>query len=121
MNQVPKTLDAINQAWRERRFEALTELLDEHIVMKGPGLKELVRGRQAFIQSYVQFMAQSNVIAYAESNHAIDIWGGVAAATYDWMMTYEQKGQTKTEKGQDMFVFSRRGSGWAAVLRVILF
>ncbi len=113
MDQVPKTLDAINQAWRERRFEALTELLDEHIVMKGPGLKELVRGRQAFIQSYVQFMAQSNVTEYAESNHTVDIWGDVAAATYDWMMTYEQKGQTKTEKGQDMFIFSRRGSGWA--------
>jgi len=121
MDQVRKTLDAINQAWREGRFDALAELLDEHIVMKGPGLKELVRGRQAAIQSYVQFMAQSNVVEYAESNHAIDVWGTIAAATYDWAMTYEQKGRTKTEKGQDMFVFRRSGLGWVAVLRVILF
>jgi hypothetical protein len=99
----------------------MAQFFDEDIVMKGPGLKEFGRGRQATIQSYVQFMAQSNVIEYAESNHAVDIWGDVAAATYDWEMTYEQKGQTKTEKGQDMFVFSRRGSGWVAILRLILF
>ncbi len=89
--------------------------------MKGPGLRELLRGRDATIQSYVQFMAQSNVIEYAESNHAIDIWGNLAAATYDWTMTYEQKGQAKTENGHDMFVFSHRGGGWVAVLRLILF
>jgi hypothetical protein len=121
MDQVRNTLDAINQAWRERRFDALTELLDEHIVMKGPGLKELVRGRQAAIQSYAQFMAQSNVIEYAESNHAIDVWGAIAAATYDWAMTYKQKDQTRTENGQDMFIFRRDASGWVAVLRLILF
>ena len=56
----------------------MSALFDENIVMKGPGLKELVRGREAFVQSYVHFMAQSRVVEYAESNHAIDIWGDVA-------------------------------------------
>jgi|SRR5271166_3432353 len=121
MDQVRQSLDAINQAWRERRFEALNELLDKNIVMKGPGLTELIRGRQATIQSYEQFMAQSTIIEYAESNHAVDAWGDVSVATYDWTMTYEQTGQTKTEKGQDMFVFSRIGSRWVAVFRLILF
>ena len=121
MDQVRQTLDAINQAWRERCFEALNTLLAEDIVMKGPGLKELVRGRQATIQSYVQFMAQSKIIEYSETNHAVDSWGDVAVATYDWTMTYEQKGQTSTDKGQDMFVFTRTNSGWLAVFRLILF
>jgi hypothetical protein len=121
MDQVRQTLDAINQAWRERRFDVLTGLLDENIVMKGPDLKEYARGRQAFVQSYVQFMAQSNVIEYAESNHAVDTWDDIAVATYDWAMTYEQKGETKTEKGHDMFVFTRSGSEWLAVFRLILF
>jgi ketosteroid isomerase-like protein len=121
MDDVRQTLEAINQAWRERDFDALTDLFDENIVLKGPGLKELMRGRQTTIQSYVQFMAQSNVIQYQESSHAIDTWGAIAAVTYDWVMTYEQKGQSKTENGQDMFVFQRRDPGWVAVLRVILF
>ena len=121
MDQVRETLNAINQAWRHGSFADLEALLDENIVMKGPGLKEYARGRQAFVQSYVQFMAQSKIIEYGESNHVIDAWGNVACASYDWTMTYRQKGETKTDKGQDMFIFHRVPNGWAAVLRLILF
>lgn len=121
MDQVRQTLDAINQAWKERRFDALNEFFDENIVMKGPGLKELVRGRQAIIQSYVQFMGQSRVVEHIESNHAVDVWGDVAVATYDWAMTYEQKGETNTEHGHDMFAFSKHDERWLAVFRLILF
>jgi len=121
VDQVRETLNAINQSWRHGSFAALEALLDENIVMKGPGLKEYARGRQAFIQSYVQFMAQSHIIEYTESNHVIDTWGNVACASYDWAMTYRQKGETKTDKGQDMFIFHRVPNGWAAVLRLILF
>jgi|SRR5271165_3277382 len=121
MDPIRQTLDAINQAWRQGNFAAMEALLAENIVMRGPGLKELGRGRQAFVQSYVQFMAQSKVIEYSESNHAIDNWGDVAVAAYDWAMTYEQKGETKSEKGQDMFVLHRSQGAWIAVSRLILF
>lgn len=121
MEDVRTTLNAINRAWREKNFFAMEAHLDENIVMKGPELKEYARGRPAFIETYAQFMANSHVIEYAESNHKIDIWGHIAAAAYDWTMTYEQKGQTETEKGQDMFIFHRVPNGWTAVLRLILF
>jgi len=120
-DQVRETLDAINRAWRQHNFAAMEAYLDENIVMKGPGLKEYANGRRAFIESYEQFAAKSRIADYIESNHAINTWGNVAVATYDWTMTYEQKGQTKTDKGSDMFVFHRVPSGWSAVLRVILF
>lgn len=80
-----------------------------------------MRGRNAFIQSYVEFMAKSKVIEYAEYGHAIDVWGDVATAIYDWSMMYEQHGQRKTDKGEDMFVFRKIGSEWLAVFRLILF
>ena len=121
MEQVRQTVDAINEAWRHKNFSAMEPYLDENIVMRGPGLKEYAKGRLAFIESYAQFMAQSHVVDYAESNYAVDAWGNVAAATYDWTMTYEQKGQTKIDKGHDMFVFRRVPNGWSAILRVILF
>ena len=120
-DQVRETLDAINGAWRQKNFSAMEAHIDENIVMKGPGLKEYAKGRQAFIESYAQFMAGSHILEYAESNHTINTWGNVAVATYDWTMTFEQKGQTKTDKGNDMFVFHRVPHGWEAVLRVILF
>jgi ketosteroid isomerase-like protein len=115
------TLSELTSAWRERRFEDLARFFDPDIVMKGPDFKELVRGREALVHSYADFMAQSRIADYAESNHSTHAWGDTAVVTYDWTMTYEQKGETKTESGQDMFVFVRRDSHWIAVLRVMLF
>jgi hypothetical protein len=89
--------------------------------MKRPGLKDLVRGREALVQSYADFMAQSRIVDYTESNHSTHAWRDTAVVTYDWTMTYEQKGETKSESGQDMFVFVRRNSHWLAILRVMLF
>ena len=121
MNEILRTLSKLNSAWREKRFEELPAFFDPAIVMKGPGLKELVRGREALVQSYADFMAQSRIIDYAETDHSAHTWGDTAAVTYNWTMTYEQKGETKRESGQDMFVFARRGLHWIAILRVMLF
>jgi len=121
MEHVRETLNAINLAWRQKNFSAMEPYLDENIVMRGPGFKEYAKGRLAFIESYAQFMEKSHITEYGESNHAIDTWGNVAAATYDWVMIYEQRGQSKIENGHDMFVFHRVPSGWSAILRVILF
>ncbi|HXX14414.1 MAG TPA: nuclear transport factor 2 family protein [Candidatus Eremiobacteraceae bacterium] len=121
MDDIRHTLNGLNSAWRERRFEELARFFDPDIVMKGPGLKELVRGRQALVQSYADFMERSSVVEYAESDHSTQAWGDTAAVTYNWTMTYEQKGETKRESGQDMFVLVRRDGHWVAVLRVMLF
>jgi hypothetical protein len=121
MEDVITTLAALNSAWLDRRFDDLGKYFDEGIVMKGPGLKELARGRESLVQSYATFMSSSKVLDYAESNHNIDQWGSSAVASYDWSMTWEQGGKTESGSGQDMFVFERRDSGWIAVMRVMLF
>ena len=121
MDDIRQTLNTLNRAWQDRKFDVLRDLLDENIVMKGPGLKELTRGREAAVQSYIDFMAQSKVVAYSETNHAVDVWDSTAVVTYDWTMSYEQKGKVSKENGHDMFVFIRAGSDWRAVLRLILF
>ena len=120
-NEVRQTLDRLNLAWREKRFAEMEAALDEHIIMKGPGLKTLARGRSALVQSYVDFMSNSTVTAYQESNHAIDVNQSTAVVTYDWSMTWEQAGKQASGSGQDMFVFEHRGSQWVAVLRLMLF
>ena len=121
MNDILRTLTDLNCAWREQRFEELACFFDPDIVMKGPGLKELARGREALVQSYADFMAQSRIVDYSESQHSTYVWGDVAEVTYSWTLTYEQKQETKRESGQEMFVFVRRGSHWIAILRVMLF
>jgi hypothetical protein len=109
----------MNGAWLERRFEALPAFIAPDVVMKGPAVKELVRGRDALVQSYVDFMAKSTVLEYSEANHVIDLWGELAAVSYDWTMTWEQKGKTESGSGQDMFVLRQEQGCWVAVLRVM--
>jgi len=116
-----QTLDSINAAWRDKRFDDLNQYFDENIVMRGPGLKELGRGRAAAIQSYADFMARSTVLAYQESNHSVDVIQTTAVACFDWSMTWEQNGKRESGKGQDMFVFELRDSKWIAVFRLMLF
>jgi uncharacterized protein DUF4440 len=121
MNDILHTLNELNSAWRERRFDDLARFFDADILMKGPGLKELARGREALVQSYAGFMAQSRIVDYAESDHFTHSWEHTGVVTYNWTMTYEQKAQTKHESGQDMFVFLYRDSHWVAILRLMLF
>jgi hypothetical protein len=105
MDEIRQLLDDLNQAWRDGRFGDLSQFFDENIVMKGPHLKELLRGRDALVQSYADFMARSELVEYSESNHSIDRWGATAAAMYDWSMTWKQNGKVECRSGQDMFVF----------------
>jgi ketosteroid isomerase-like protein len=121
MEEIRNLLDRVNEAWRARRYDELQEYFADDIVMKGPGLKELVRGKGPVVQSYADFMDKSDVTHYTESNHFVHRWDQTAAAGFDWSMTWVQNGTTDSASGQDMFVFERRGDRWIAVLRVMLF
>jgi hypothetical protein len=121
IDDVRRALDALNAAWRERRFADLAACLDEHVVMRGPGLVELARGRDALVTSYADFMAKSDITEYVESGHAIDRWGGTAIARFDWSMTWIQNGKEDRASGQDLFVFQQRGADWIAVERIMLY
>jgi hypothetical protein len=121
MDDVRQTMERLNQAWRNHRFEELHEYFDDNIVMHGPELKELVRGRERLVQSYVDFMGKSQVTAYSESNYYVHQWQTSAVVGYDWSMTWVQNGKTDSASGKEMFVFELRGVRWVAVLRVMLY
>ena len=38
-DEIRQTLDNFNRAWRERRFDELSQFLDEDVLMNGTGLK----------------------------------------------------------------------------------
>src|SRR5262245_60362394 len=120
MDDIRRILDEVTRAWLERRFDDLGRYFDEDIVMKGPALKDLVRGRAPLVASFVDFMTKSKVIHYEDSNHSVHTWDNTATASFDWTITYEQAGKTSTDHGQSLFVFARRQGEWRIVLRVML-
>jgi hypothetical protein len=67
MSEALQTLERLNEAWENCKFEELPQYFDDNIVMLGPGPKVLVRGREGLVRSYVDFMTKSQLIEYHES------------------------------------------------------
>ena len=88
MNEVRQALDSLNHAWRTRRFDALGQLFDDDIVMRGPGPQELARGKGAVVQSYIGFMSKSDVKDYQKSNHFVHSWDHTAIRSSFYFVLY---------------------------------
>ena len=117
-------LARINDAWQHHRGDAMVGVLSEcfasDVVMRGPGFSLAGKGREAAVQSYVDFTNQAEVKAFNAEDPTIDVAGDTAVAQYQWQMTYVLAGQEYTEQGHDLFVFSRRGGEWLVIWRALL-
>jgi hypothetical protein len=110
----------INSAWRNGRPEELHQYFHEDMVIVGPDLRELGKGRGPCVKSYQDFIAATTVHDYKESEPVIDVCGRTAVATYNWEIAYELNGQVLRETGQDLFVFGLENDRWQAVWRALL-
>jgi ketosteroid isomerase-like protein len=117
-------LTEINTTWltnAPEEFPALMgELFHESMVIRGPGFQPMGSGRDACIQSYMEFARQARVTAWNLSDTEVDLFGDTAVATYAWKITYEMNGQEHQETGHDVFVFMRAENRWRAVWRAML-
>lgn len=118
--EIRQVLSHITEAWRQGRPEDLAAYFHDRMVIVGPGLKELSRGRDACIRSYAEFLSSAQVLEYEESNFSVEVWGDTAIATYDWRIDWRSGEKISRERGQDEFVLLRDGEQWRAVWRAVL-
>jgi ketosteroid isomerase-like protein len=118
--QIRFLLRRINAAWLKGRLEELEECFHADIVIRGPDLREMARGRESCVRSYADFIRQATVREFQESEPDVSIWGNTAVSIYSWDITYEMKGQEHHERGRDLFVLTRDDGGWRAVWRTVL-
>jgi hypothetical protein len=116
-----RLLKRINDAWRQGRAGELGEYFHEDMVIVGPGLQPLGKGREVCVKSYQDFAQSATILDYKDSDPAIEVWGDTAVASFGWEITYEMKSQTSRDVGQDLFVFRRENHTWRAVWRAVLF
>jgi hypothetical protein len=123
-DEIRLLLQRINETWiwdKPERFPAiLGECFHEGMVIKGPEFQTMSTGREACIQSYVDFVRQAAVSACTLSTPDVDVWGDTAVATYAWKVTYERNGEQCQDSGHDVFAFVRSGGRWLAVWRAVL-
>jgi hypothetical protein len=62
---------AMDQCWREGRFEDLHFFLAEDVVLVAPGGKQRVGGSAQAVDSYRQFMTHARVDFFSTENHVV--------------------------------------------------
>jgi len=113
-------LGKINAAWTGGNPEELAEYFHDDMVISGPGFREAGRGREACVASYRSFTASSRILTFEETDHKIEVWGGVALVSYRYSIDYEFDGEAHRDAGYDVFLFKREGGRWLAVWRALL-
>ncbi|NIP60046.1 MAG: SgcJ/EcaC family oxidoreductase [Gemmatimonadetes bacterium] len=109
-----------NRAWTEGRPKEVAALFHRDAVMAGPDGRELVRGREAIVESFVDYCRRATTRAFQELDHEIRIFGDTAVLTYGFAVTYELEDQVHDERGREVLVFARGEEGWAVVWRMQL-
>jgi hypothetical protein len=90
------------------------------MVIRGGDLQVNGAGKDACIQSYIDFLNSAIVHRCTLETPEIDLAGDTAMAVYGWEMTYEMEGQTFEESGSDILALARLDTGWLITWRAML-
>ena len=90
------------------------------MVISGPDLRVVGRGRKACVESYSRFSASSRILDFKEADHRIEVWGDAALVSYRFVIEYEFGGRVNSDTGIDVFLFTREDGRWQAAWRIVL-
>ena len=103
------------------KVDALAGHFAPNMVIVGPGYRPMACGAEACVASYRDFLRDSVVHDYRQSDVAVHEAGRAAVVAYGWEMDYEQGGRRSREAGTDLFVLRRDGEQWQAMWRAVTF
>jgi hypothetical protein len=117
LQELTERVQAYDRCWVEGRPRDIAPFLHPHVVFTGPRFERLLRGADACVQSYVDFLAQAKVHGFSASDYAVDVIENTAVMTYRWTIDYEFSGARSVEHGQDVLVWVRDGDRWLIAWR----
>jgi hypothetical protein len=110
----------INDAWLTNKTEQLINYFHPGVIITGADLHEILGNRDAAIGSYKEFMSNSVVNDYKESDPVINVFGDTAIVSYQFNIVYVMNEKTYSETGRDLFVFNKENDKWLAVWRTLV-
>ena len=112
-------VSAINEAWLEgRAAKALPELFTAEAVIVGPDLSRLAVGRDACVESYVQFARDTEIVEFDSFDYRVDSFGPAAVVDYAYKAVYRRDGEELTDYGRDVVMAVETESGWRVAWRM---
>jgi hypothetical protein len=110
----------INNGWLTGQPAQLADYFHENIVFNSPDLRKQSIGKDICIQSYTDFISNSKILFFDQTNPIVHVFDNTAIVTYDFEMKYEQKDQVYDETGTDIMIFNKQRYSWKAVWRTLL-
>jgi len=118
--QIRCLLSEINQAWLEGCTERLNEFFHDGVVVRGPDLREMGRGREACVKSYTEFIRLATVREFKASEPVIDLFDNMAVAICPWEIRYRMNDQDHSESGHELLVLTCQKGKWQVARRTVL-
>lgn len=118
--EIWRVVERINEAWVSGKPEALAKCFHAETVLVAPGFAQLLRGREATVQSYREFCANASVTDFQTSQPHIDVFGDAAVVYYRFDITYEMRGDAFTEAGHEILVLKRQDDAWQVIWRTLV-
>ncbi len=110
-------IQTAHETWLAGRPEGVAKLFHRNVAMDSPDGKEIVRGRDAMVRSYVDYCAHVKTHEFKVLNHAVHVVENTAVAHYTFTVAYEAAGTQHQETGTETLVFVRNGDRWEAIWR----
>jgi hypothetical protein len=117
--EVWQTLREVNKAWSQGRLDELRKYFHKDMVIVAPGFQQRVNGRDDCIKTFEEFVGRVTNIAQEEAPLSIDVCGDTAIVVYEYEVRYNMDGESHSDTGQDMFIFTREGHEWMAIWRTM--
>ena len=118
--QIWHTVQKLNKEWLNNKTEELAYYFHKDMVITGPDLTVLAHDRAACIKSYKDFISNSVIHEYRESDPEVSVFAYTAIVKYKFEITYEMNGKTYKEAGRDLFVMIKEEERWQAVWRTMI-
>ena len=117
--QVDALLHELNDCWTRGDAREVARFLHDDVVFNGPTPDIRAVGKDACVESYLNFTANSMVTNFDQKPATVDVAGDTAVAIYEWYIEYVWLGLTSIDSGRDLFVLQRGPDGrWLVTWRM---
>jgi ketosteroid isomerase-like protein len=110
-----------NHAWTSGNPRGVEPLFHRNVVCVTPGLAKRIVGRQAMVESFVDYCARARTHSFEEKDPAIHIFGDTTVVNYRFAIRFETDGRVIDEEGQEILVFVRENGSWQVIWRTQIF
>src|SRR5262245_3447201 len=119
-SEVETFVRQLNTTWLESRFDDLHQFFDDEVIMRPPGMKGIMVGREGMVESFRKFMQEAKVHGFTTDAITVDVVSDTAVTNLDFEIDYEYQGERYKERGSEILVWSRRSGSWRIVWRTQL-